>query len=381
MKEKTPLYFNMKFGTIGPTYPPAKELLERPKANEEVGYDSIWYPDHLMGWAPQSIWIPEITSIANMMPSPHMFWDSMISLAMAGVSTSEMKIGTSVTESVRRHPAMIAQSILTVDHISEGRAVLGIGAGEGENITPYGLDFSKPVSRLEEALELIRLCWESPIGETFDYDGEFWEFKDAVFDTPLYDGEEPPIYIGGMGDRMCKLTAKYADGWIPPSIPPEDYKDRANLIDEFLEKEGRDQDELTKGLFVSVIAEEDEEACQEIMENPIVKAGCLEMPSSSFEKYGVEHPLGEDAHGLLHYIPSRLSKEEVLNAIEKVPEEVVRERYIYGSSDDIIDSIEKYQSLGMEHIVLWNETFLADFDKVGSSYKVIKRVMDYFNEQ
>jgi len=373
----------MKFGIVGPIsqFPPIEKLWERVKKNEEEGYDSVWFGDHLMAWYPQSIWTPEILPIAKIVLSPHLFWDPFIAMAMVAKETKKIMIGTAVTEAVRRHPVMIAQSILTVDHISKGRAILGIGAGEGENIVPYGVDFSKPVSKMEEAIKIIKLCFESKLGELLNFDGKFWKLKDATFDVPLYQGRKPPIWVGGMGQRVLRITGKYADGWLPFISNPEEYKRCLGVIKETMEKEGRDFKRLEKAVYVSIIIDKDKESCLRIMKTPIMKMGCLTLPSSIFEKYGYEHPLGKDVHGLLDYIPSKFSKEQILDAITKIPDEVLGERYVYGSVSDVIDTFEKFEKTDCEHIIMWNETYVGDFSKLRSSYGYIREVIKYFREK
>ena len=73
-----------------------------------------------------------------------------------------MRLGVGVTEPIRRHPVLIAQAMMTLSHLTKRAPILGIGAGERMNIDPYGLDFSEPVTRLEEALQIIRLCLSAP---------------------------------------------------------------------------------------------------------------------------------------------------------------------------------------------------------------------------
>ena len=89
-----------------------------------------------------------------------------------------------MVDTVRRHPALLAQSALTIDHLAKGRFVLGLGSGETENTVPYGFDFAKPVSRFEEALKVIRLLWDSdgPV----DFDGRFYHLHHARLDTEPY---------------------------------------------------------------------------------------------------------------------------------------------------------------------------------------------------
>src|ERR1700742_1779058 len=124
-------------------------------------YHSVWLPDHMVSFWPDSIWTPEFTDLATVSPSPHRHLDGMAIAAAAAVLTKNVPLVTSVIDTVRRHPSLLAQSALTIDHLAQGRFVLGLGSGETENTVPYGFDFAKSVSRFEEALKVIRLLWES----------------------------------------------------------------------------------------------------------------------------------------------------------------------------------------------------------------------------
>ena len=152
-------------------------------------YHSIWLPDHMVSFWPDSIWTPEFTDLATVSPSPHRHLDGMAVAAAAAVLTNNTPIVTTVVDTVRRHPAMLAQTAVTLDHLSRGRFVLGLGSGELENTVPYGFDFQKPVARFEEALNVITLLWGSdgPV----DFDGQFYHLEHARLDTELYDGTCP----------------------------------------------------------------------------------------------------------------------------------------------------------------------------------------------
>src|SRR5918996_3377978 len=126
-------------GAPGVVQPPVDALLYTARRNEERGFDVIWWPDHLMGWPPQSLWTPEHAPLAAVMANPHMYFDPVAAIAAAAQVTSVIQLGVAVTEPVRNHPAQLARAWLTLDHLTAGRAILAIGAGEGENITPYGL--------------------------------------------------------------------------------------------------------------------------------------------------------------------------------------------------------------------------------------------------
>src|SRR3546814_17414965 len=119
--------------------------------------------------------------------------------AAAAVLTKNVPLATSVVDTVRRHPSLLAQSALTIDHLAKGRFILGLGSGETENTVPYGFDFSKPVGRLEAALKVIRLLWDSE-GQV-DLDGQFFNLHHARLDTATYAGKFPRIWVGARRQR------------------------------------------------------------------------------------------------------------------------------------------------------------------------------------
>src|SRR5580698_8982658 len=152
-------------------------------------YHSIWLPDHMVSFWPDSIWTPEFTDLAISSPSPHRHLDGLAVAAAAAVLTKNVPIATTVVDTVRRHPSSLAQTALTIDHLSKGRFILGLGSGETENTVPYGFDFSKAVSRFEESLKIIKLLWESdgPV----DFEGQFFKLRHARLDTEPYEGRFP----------------------------------------------------------------------------------------------------------------------------------------------------------------------------------------------
>lgn len=370
----------MKLGLLGPTAPPVDSIAKQTRRNETKGFDSVWFPDHLMGWYPESIWTPDVSPIAELRDSPHSFFEATNSMTLAADATSEVRVGSCVTEVLRRHPAMLAQSLVTVDHVSEGRAVLGIGAGEAENAEPYGIQYRRPVSRLEEALEILELLWNSEPRATIDYEGEFWTLENAIFDLPLYDGDPPPIWIGAHGPRMLSITSRFADGWLPADLTLDGYRDRWTDLSTNLEERGRNPASFTAALFSNLIVGESEAECLEMMDTPMVKARALGLPPERYEAVGASHPLGDEG-GITHYTPSKLSREEALSAVESVPVEVIEPSTFYGTAEDIIDQIEAYEAAGLDHLIFWNETPFGDPGKVEYSYQELDKVVEYFDDR
>jgi phthiodiolone/phenolphthiodiolone dimycocerosates ketoreductase len=369
----------LKIGIEGTFVPPFKGGIKTVMEFEKQGYDSIWWFDHIMNWIPESIWTPDITKLATLVKSPHELYDALITIAVAAWNTKKVQLGTAVTEPFRRPPASLAHTFLTLDHVSRGRVILGIGAGLATNLTPYGLKWHKPVSRFEEAIKIIRLLWEND--EKIDYNGDFWVLKDAVLALgPHKKGKYPPIWIGANGERMLEITGRLGDGWLPVILDPKSYQEKLAIIKGAAKKAGRDPTEITPSLYCLTISDEDPGVCQEILNNPLIKAFAFPKTDADFKPYGVHHPLGENFAGYRDFIPSRCDRETVLNAIEKVPIKMLEDIFIIGTPDQIITQIEQYVKAGVQHIILCNVTYLAAIEKMNSSQNCLNKVLNYFKK-
>ncbi len=366
----------MEFGTVAPTFPPIGEARITAKRLEEKGYASIWFPDHLMGWYPHDVW--KETPFAMRYPSCHMFFDPFCEICYVAPYAERIRFGVGVTEVFRRNPAVLLQQAVTANHATNGRFILGIGAGEAENTVPYGIEFRHQVARLEEALQLIRIMLESDYGEKINFKGRFYRFEDALFD--LKPVGEIPVWIGAHGERMLMLTARYADGWLPVSTTVEEYAERVEKLERYAKTEGRDPDEITKALFASVVVDESEEEVERLLQAPILRIHALLLHHRVYEKYGYRHPFGK-YYGLLEYIPTRFSKEEILEAVSGIPDEIVRLAFVCGTPEQVVETFDAYAKLGVEHIVVWNLTYFGDASKVRSSYELVDEIIDHFERK
>lgn len=362
-------------GTGGTLGPPAPAVAGRARALESQGFDIIAWPDHLMGWLPESLWTPDISPLVAISPSlsPHVFLDAVACIAAASTTTERVLLGTCVTDPLRRHPAMLANEFLTLHHMSEGRVFLGIGAGEGENTLPYGIDYSFQTSKLEEAIAVIRLLWESegPV----DFDGTYFPLKGAVLGLSAHDGTYPPIWLGAHGPRMCAIAGAQADGWLPVNMPIDAYRTRLGWIHDAARAAGRDAESFTVAVRSYVVMGGDHERVHRMLEHPLVKGLCLSLPDWLFQTVGAEHPMGEGFHGLRSYIPSGLEREEALALIDKVPFELVHDYMWHGSPDDLIRKMTPYVEAGASHVILQNMGFLADPSTSAGSFRLLTDVV------
>lgn len=309
-------------------------------------YHSIWLPDHMVSFWPDSIWTPEFTDLATASPSPHRHLDAMAVAGAAAALTKNVPIATSVVDTVRRHPAMLAQTALTLDHLSKGRFILGVGSGEAENTVPYGFDFSKPVGRFEEALQVIRLLWESdgPV----DFEGQFFKLHHARMDTELYEGKCPPIWVGAGGPRMLDITGRCADGWWPAGAwTPEQYAEKLGIIRASAEKAGRDPMAITPAFIQTCLIAYDDAEMAEIVSAPLVKSIVLQISAEELAKFGHAHPMGDKWRGFVDIDPHVLTRERIIKFCAELDTQIVLDLLPHGTPKQVAKIVKSYCDAGL----------------------------------
>jgi len=163
-------------------------------------------------------------------------------LAGLAALTSRLQLGTLVTGNTYRNPCILAKMVAEVDIISNGRVILGIGAGwqENEHIAYDVPLFTPPerLGRLAESVQIIRSLFEH---ERTDFAGRYYQIRDAPLSPKPVQGARLPILIGGGGEKVTlRLVARHADAWNVPG-PPEVLAAKSRILDEHCEHEGRDQ--------------------------------------------------------------------------------------------------------------------------------------------
>lgn len=309
-------------------------------------YHSIWLPDHMVSFWPDSIWTPEFTDLATASPSPHRHLDGLAVAAAAAVLTERVPLVSAVVDTVRRHPALLAQTALTIDHLAKGRFILGLGSGESENTLPYGFDFARPVSRFEEALTVIRLLWGSdgPV----DFDGQFYTLRHARLDTEPYQGRHPQIWIGASGRRMLDIAGRHADGWWPAGAwTPEHYAEMLSAVRTSAERAGRDPMAITPGFMQVCLIGADDAALAEIVQAPLVTAFLLQVSAKTLRGFGFEHPMGENWRGFQDIDPAVLTRERILAFLADAQPEMLLAVVPHGTPSEVAKIIKAYVDAGL----------------------------------
>ncbi len=346
-----------------------------------LGAEALWVPDHFMGFCPKWIWKPDILPAAKVVHSMDALFDPVPLLTMAAIKHKKIWLGTSVTEPIRRHPMSLAQTFVTLDHISRGRAILGIGNGLRENTEPYGLPCDKRVARLEEAVKIIRTLWESG-GEPVTFKGRFWQLRDAVFDLPLYQGKAPRLFMGAHFPRMLRMCGRYADGWLPgQKISGEEYAGRLAIIGKAAAEAGRSMDDFVAGQTLLLAFGRDRQAVlDKALGNPYVAYMACGLPPAAWSAAGLEHPMGPDFEGFLDIVPSRVSREQIDTALSRMTAELLDSLFFMGSVDDIAEQAEPLARAGCRHFIVANMggafsgEGAKDFLHTARLFRVLKRL-------
>jgi F420-dependent oxidoreductase-like protein len=204
---------------------PWQDLLEETRHIEATGWKGIWIGDHFM------------TNAADTSGRWQEAWTVLAGLAAV---TSRLRLGTLVTGNTYRYPPILAKMVAQVDVISNGRVILGIGAGwqENEHIA-YDVPFyTAPVrlQRLEESVQVLRSLFDNPVT---DFEGRHYKIVDAPL-NPKPVQSHLPILIGGGGEKVTlRIVAQYADAWNVPSAAGE-WARKSRILDEHCERAGRD---------------------------------------------------------------------------------------------------------------------------------------------
>ncbi len=331
--------------------------LERATAriSKLFGVDSLFVPDHYLSFVPRSVWGPDKTPAAKLVPSPDAFFDPFVLMGAMAARYRRVRIGTGVTEPFRRHPATLAQAFVTLDHLTGGRAILGVGNGERENTEPYGIPFRKRVARLEEALAIVRRLWESG-GEPVDFDGSFWRLDRALFATPLYKGRAPVVWVAAHAPRMLGLTGRYADGWYPTKkLSPDEYRDGLRRIGAGAAEAGRDLSRFEPALQIQLVLGRDRRsALEQVMKIPAGGAMSLLLPGAVWSRHGLRHPLGETFEGFPEFVPERVTPAQIEEARRQATPELLADGAMAGSVDEVVEEIRPLVQAGLRHVVIWN---------------------------
>ena len=285
-----PLHFGVTLPQIKRSWQEAREAAIE---FDRLGFDSVWVCDHVYG-----------------VPNPALpILEAWSELAAIAAITENVELGTLVTPPFFRNPGVLAKQVATVDHISQGRAIMGLGAGWFQpEFEAYGLRFPSLGERmraLEETAQILKALWTE---DRVSFEGEHFTMKDALCEPkPI---RRPPILIGGGGERVLMgIAARHADIWNNMAVAHAQLPAKIEALRRRCDEVGRDPTSLRISQQCVVVVESDEETARQ----SLAKAQKI---------YGGHMGAGLEEHG------------------------------IWGTPARVIDCIERHRELGCTSFVI-----------------------------
>jgi F420-dependent oxidoreductase-like protein len=271
------------------------DLIKLWQEAETWGFDTAWTFDHF---------IP----ISGNTKGPCL--DGWMLLGALATKTSKIRIGCLVTGNTYREPVVLAKMATTVDHLSNGRLELGLGAGwfETEH-TAYGIPFytaKERARRLGEAVEIIRSLWTQK--ET-TFTGQYYQIKNAPFEPKPLQQPYPPILIGGVGKKWTlPLVARYANAWNMLPTGPAQMADLMKTLNGYCEQYQRDCTEIEKSYLTRLVLSEDPKKIDQTV--------------------------------------------QALARLRRIPPEEARATILAGNAEEVKKQIQDYIGAGITHIII-----------------------------
>lgn len=203
---------------IGLTFFPVRHewLLPVAQRADMLGYESLWIPEHLAIPAQIDSQYPYNPSLSPPLPTTPLY-DPIVTLAFLGAQTRKIKLGTGIYVLPLRHPIITAKIVATLDVLTKGRVLLGVGAGWlKEEFDAVDVPWQSRGSRMEESIQIMRRLWSESL---IEHEGKSYRFNELGFEpkptAPI------PILVGGESPAALKRAANYGDGWLGMYHSPE----------------------------------------------------------------------------------------------------------------------------------------------------------------
>ena len=244
----------MRFSVWPSPTRPVSEILDTARMADHDGWFGVWFADHYM---------PNTGTEEVDDGDTHEAWAILPAIAAA---TERVRIGPLVSPTSVHHPALLANRAVSIDHVSNGRFVLGLGAGWQINEhRAYGIELQEPgprVDRFEEAIEIVRSLLDEP---RTSFDGTYYQVTNAPC-HPAPVQEHLPILVGTGGPRMLRITASFADEWNTWGTP-ETVADRTAAMEQACAAVERDPATVWRSAQALVFLTDDEERAAKVREN------------------------------------------------------------------------------------------------------------------
>lgn len=237
----------MQFGAAVPHFGgqiyDGKTLTDFAHRMEDLGYDSLWVSDHIVLPAGEATPYP-YSDLGGALPSADTPWlDPIETLTYLTAVTRKVKLGTSICVLPYRNPVLNAKSLSTIDVLSHGRLIFGVGAGWlKEEAAAIGVPFDHRGQRTNEHIQMLKALWTQKEPR---FQGKFYSISDVRFEPKPAQKPHPPIWVGGHEAPALHRAGALGDGWHAYRLDPDDLAPRWQTVQAAAKKAGRDPSKLT----------------------------------------------------------------------------------------------------------------------------------------
>ncbi len=339
----------MKLGAIIDDISPA-DSLERGIKAEKLGFDSLWFSDHLMDTGGIRI-------------------DPWTTMGAISACTKKIEMCCAVSDVQRIHPAKMAHMVATLEDLSSGRVLLGIGAGEAMNLVPFGIAFDDPkerAARLGEAIQVAKLLWSSSAKNPVSFKGKYFSLDNAWLDIPIR-GDVPKVIVGALGGRRAlEVAGRFGDGWVSWLNSPGTFRTKLDISKNAARAAGKSEKsirEFRACVWVYTVLTSSDAQIRKALNR--AKRGLL-AEGQTLKMMGFNRPkdLGDTYQNML---VSDQGAKKIPNVQDSVPDELVAQIVAAGSPSQIIERIEEFGKAGatdaMIHFVGDEENQMEDFSQ------------------
>ena len=213
-------------------------------AAEERGFESIWLPEHTHIPALRQTRYPGGGDLPR--EYSHTL-DPFVALGIAAGVTKKLKLGTGICLAIEHQALTLAKTVATLDHVSNGRVILGLGAGwNREEMENHGTNYASRFKKLEEQMQALKVIWTD---EEASFQGEYENFE-RVWSWPKpIQKPHPPMVLGGETDYTLRRIVQYGDGWLPRAIRPAMVLEGIEKLHRFAQQAGRDPATISVSVF------------------------------------------------------------------------------------------------------------------------------------
>lgn len=311
---------------------PIDDMLDLIKTSEDIGFDNVWITDHYNN--------KNVFEI----------------LALAAYETSTIKVGTGVSNPFMRNPVTIASATTTLDEISNGRALVGIGPGDKATMETLGITWNKPVATVKNCVETIRKLTN---GEKLD--------TGAKLDGTKKVQDSIPIYVGAQGPRMLEAAGQVADGVLINASNPKDFEFAIPLVNKGLENNPISKNDYSIAAYTACSIDNDMDVA--VNQAKIVVAFIIAgSPEVVLNRHGISV---DSANQIKEY----LANHDFKNAIGAVTDDMVDAFSVCGRPKEIMEKIEELKNIGVNEFVVGSP---IGKNKV-ESLKLLEDVVNSFN--